>query len=472
MRLLQSVRPTPEQLKIIGDREPGFRIIRGAAGSGKTTTALQRLRQLVDVRLDRRRRHGHDAPVRVLVLTFNRTLEGYIAELARQSTPDDDALDLEISTFARWARSLVGDVRILGSDEAPAILRSHLMGIVPAERLDFFVDEVGYVLGRFEPDDLPEYLDVVREGRGRAPRVDRRLRDRLLDGVLPVYAAAKAERGRIDWNDLALLAADAEPSRLYDVVIVDEAQDFSANQVRAVLSHLHDDHNTSFVLDAVQRIYPQFFKWFEVGIRARPESIYTLRENYRNTEAIAAFAYPLVKGLPPEDDGTLPDFTACRRPGVKPLVVAGKYSEQLRVMLDRLERTVDLGTESVAILKPLGGRWFDEVRSVLRHRGIGFCELTRENEWPSGPENVALCTIHSAKGLEFDHVLLPGLNQVVTPHGPEEGDADVEKLRRMLAMAVGRARESVLLGYKPGEESSLIGLLDPATYELVEVSGT
>ena len=285
---------------------------------------------------------------------------------------------------------------------------------------------------------------------------------------LPAYEAAKTERGRIDWNDLALLAADAEPDRLYDVVIVDEAQDFSANQVRAVQRHLHDQHTTTFVLDAVQRIYPQFFRWSEVGIPARPENIHTLRENYRNTVAIAAFARPLVEGIDVEDDGTLPDFSACDRPGERPLVVAGRYSEQLRVMLDRLERTANLDSESVAILQPRGGGWFDEARRVLRRRGIGFCELTRENEWPSGPENVALCTIHSAKGLEFDHVLLPGLSRQVTPHGPDEGDAELERLQRMLAMAVGRARESVMLGYKPGEESSLIGLLDRATYELIE----
>ena len=249
---------------------------------------------------------------------------------------------------------------ILGRNETSALLRSHLREFVTAERLDFFVDEVGYVLGRFAPGGLSDYLNVVREGRGRAPRVGRRLRERLLEDVVPAYAAAKAERGRIDWNDLALLDAGAEPDRLYDVVIIDEAQDFSA--------------------------------------------------------------HPLVEGLPVEGDGTLPDFTACNREGAKPVVVAGKYSAQLRVMLDRLERNADLGTESVALLQPRGGGWFDEARRVLRRRGIPFCELARENEWPSGPENVALCTIHSAKGLEFDHVLVPGLSRQVTPHGPEEGD--------------------------------------------------
>ena len=222
-------------------------------------------------------------------------------------------------------------------------------------------------------------------------------------------------------------------------------------------------------LDAIQRIYPQFFKWIEVEISARPQIIYRLQENYRNTAAIAAFAHPLVEDLPVEDDGTLPDFTACHREGAEPVVIAGKYGAQLRVMLDRLERDADLDTESAALLQPRGGGWFDEARRVLHRRGIPFCELTRENEWPSGPENFALCTIHSAKGLEFDHVLVPGLSQKVTPHGPEEGDADLDNLRRMLAMAVGRARDSVMIGYKPGEESSLIGLLDPSTYELVEV---
>ena len=474
MRVLQPVTPTPEQLKVLADVRPGFRIIRGAAGSGKTTTALLRLKEQIRVRLDRRERLGHDAPVRVLVLTFNRTLEGYIAELARNSTPDDDALDLEIKTFGRWARSLVGEVDIVGGDESAAMLRPHIDRFATQRQHEFFVDEVQYVLGRFEydpvdfdPDDLTGYLTVRRRGRGSSPQIARPTREKLIQEVIPTYMASKLQRGRIDWSDLTMLAAAAATLSAYDVVIVDEAQDFSANQVRAIQKHLQDPHNTTFVLDAVQRIYPQYFTWTEVGINARPEIIHTLKTNYRNTAEIAAFAYPLVSGLPLEDDGTLPDFEACRRSGAKPLVVAGKYSDQLRVMIGRLERTADFEHESVVLLQPRGGGWFNEARKVLAQRGIPYCELTRQNEWPTGPEVAALCTIHSAKGLEFDHVLLPGLSQQVTPHGTDDGDADLERLRRMLAMAVGRARKSVMVGYKPGEESSLIGLLDSSTYELV-----
>lgn len=137
-------------------------------------------------------------------------------------------------------------------------------------------------------------------------------------------------------------------------------------------------------------------------------------------------------------------------------------------MLDRLAPAIGKGIESVAILHPLGGDWFNETRRALKHRDIPFCELARQNEWPTGPEVVALCTIHSAKGLEFDHVLVPGLSQQVTPHGPTDDDADRDRLRRMLAMAIGRASKSAMIGYKPGEESSLIELLNPSTYELVK----
>jgi superfamily I DNA/RNA helicase len=469
MRVLLPVAPTPEQLTILTDSRPGFRLIRGAAGSGKTTTALLRLKQLCRSRLNRHNRLGLSDPVRVLVLTFNRTLEGYIAELARSQVPHAPGLIPDVSTFSRWARHAAPDLEILDRDRAAALLNRYLRRVTEDARMrEFLVDEIEYVLSRFQPKNLADYLTVERTGRGQSPRVSRVLRQRILDEVITPYSLEKQQKGLGDWNDLAL-AAGCVTDPQYDVVIIDEAQDFSANQVRAVMAHLAPDHSTTFILDAVQRIYARHFTWAEVGISMRPNQIHHLRENHRNTAEIAAFARPLVAGLPAEDDGALPDFTACHRSGPRPQVVEGRYSDQLRYMLNQVLTRVDLTTESVAILQPRAGRWFDFTRTELRRQGIPFCELTRQPVWPGGPETVAVSTIHSAKGLEFDHVLMPGMNQQVTPHGTGDGDATLDRLRRLLAMGIGRARSSVILGCKPGEESTLVRLLDPATYDRISV---
>ena len=332
---------------------------------------------------------------------------------------------------------------------------------------DYFVDEVKYVQGRFPPDRREEYLEAARSGRGRVPGVPQELRGRLLRDVIYPYEVRKSQSGRVDWNDVALKAARVS-SQSYDVVIVDETQDLSANQVRAILAHLDEDHTTTFIIDAVQRIYPQGFQWREVGINMRPQMVYTLARNHRNTVEIARLASSLVRDLPLETDGVLPDEEACQESGPRPEVVEGKYSAQICYMLGCVQPSLAIG-ETVAILHPRGGGWFDFTKTVLRQRDIPYCELTRSREWPTGPEQLALSTIHSAKGLEFDHVLMPGLSNEVTPHGSEDGDGTLESLRRLIAMGVGRARKTVMLGCKPGERSGVFDLIDPATYDLVEV---
>lgn len=464
MRILLPVLPTPEQLAILGDQKPGVCLIRGAAGSGKTTTALYRLRQLCTSWVSRRSRLGLEKPVRVLVLTYNRTLEGYITELATQQVAGNVGLELQVMTFGKWAVDMLGGAKILDRDGAVRIL-SPLLSRFPAEP-DFLMDELDYLLGRFEPGDLDAYVTAKREGRGTTPRVDQALRRRLLDEAVAPYAAAKRAKGIMDWNDIAVAAGAVDDVPPWDVIIIDEAQDFSANQVRAVLRHLNDPYSLTFVMDAAQRIYPRYFTWKEAGVPPFTK-VYSLKKNHRNTKQIAAFARPLVEGLPIDDDGALPDFDACETAGPLPVVVSGKYSSQIDFILARLLHSVDLTQESVVFLQPRGGRWFDYLRSRLRAAGVPWCELTRASTWPTGPEQVALCTIHSAKGLEFDHVVMPGLNSEVTPHGTDDGDAQLDRLRRLIAMGVGRARKSVIIGYKPDDPSTVLGLLKPDTYELV-----
>lgn len=465
MRILPPVLPTPEQLPILADNRRGPVLIRGAAGSGKTTTALLRLRHLCGMWTSRRERLGLSDPVRVLVLTYNRTLKGYIDELARQQVPGSAELELEVETFGKWALGLLDDdIEILGKPRSDAMLRP-LVRPLPGED-EFLIEEVDYILGRFAPGALATYLPASRDGRGRSPRIITALRRRLLDEVIAPYQADKQRRGLMDWNDIAVAAGASAGISPWDVVIVDEAQDFSANQVRTIGRHLAEDHSITFVMDAAQRIYPRFFAWKEAGVELAGR-VHSLKRNHRNTRQIAAFARPLVEGLPLDDDGTLPDFEACGTDGPRPIVVSGSYSAQIRYMLDHLQATVDFDRESVAFFQPRGGAWFEHLRTALAARGIAWAELTRASTWPTGPEAVALCTIHSAKGLEFDHVVMPGLNQEVTPHGAEEGDGQLDALRRLVAMGIGRARTSLMLGFKPDDPSTIIDFLKPETYKLV-----
>ncbi|MEU3046347.1 3'-5' exonuclease [Streptomyces sp. NPDC006984] len=465
MRLLSHVEASPEQMRILADTRPGFHLVRGAAGSGKTTTALLRLRQLCATRLSRRERLQQDDPVRVLVLTYNKTLEGYVAELARQQVPHSPGLTLRVSTFSKWAVGMAGNTGLVDRERTRTAITS-LAASVPLP-IDFVIDEVEYLLGRFRPEDLDDYLGARRDGRGQAPRVERALRHRLITDVVLPYIAHKERYGWRDWNDIAVEAAQAVGQPPWDVVIVDEAQDFSANQARAVAAHVSSDHTTTFVMDATQRIYPRFFTWTEAGIQLA--NTHVLRSNYRNTRQIAAFARALVEGLPQEDNGSLPDFNASDHDGPLPTVAVGKFSDQVRFALRHLQTKIDMTSESVAFLHPKGGGWFDYLRQALNREGIEWCELTRASEWPSGPESVALCTIHSAKGLEFDHVFMLGLNQQVTPHGKEEGDTTLDMLRRLLAMGVGRARKTVTLGYRNDDPSTLINLLAVGTYEEIRL---
>ena len=465
MRVLQNVQPTAEQLPILGDVGPGIRLIRGAAGSGKTTAALMRLRQLCAARVVRQRRHDASEPVRVLVLTFNRTLRGYVQRLASEQVNQDDVA-LTVETFSRWAKGLCPHSNGVDIVDRRVVLRL-LDEAGFGGHQGYFAGEVDYLLGRYPREGRHEYLDAVRTGRGRTPAVGRSVRVKLLEEVIAPYEAEKARLRQSDWNDVALQATTAT-NQGYDVAVVDEAQDLSANQVRCVMAHLSEDHTTTFILDAVQRIYPQAFLWREVGIQMRPSQVFTLAKNHRNTAAIARLAASLVQGLPVEEDGVVPNADACQREGTKPQVITGAYSAQLRSMLDAVTPWIQAG-ETVAILQPRGGGWFNFARKELAARRLPYCELTRERDWPTGHEQLALSTIHSAKGLEFDHVLLPGLNQEVTPHGSDDGDGTLESLQRLVAMGIGRARKTVALGYKLEDRSTVIDRLDPASYELVEV---
>jgi superfamily I DNA/RNA helicase len=469
MRVLRLTTPTAEQLPVLNYR-PGFVVIRGSVGSGKTSTAVFRLRVVTGVWTRQRERTGDTTPVRALVLTFNRALRGYIEELVRYELADEP-VDLTLSTFARWAVSLLGPAKIVNDQTRAIKLWGLGQGLGYPEQ--FLLDEVAYVLGRYLPENLGQYIDPTastyeRTGRGSTPRVERPMRVRILDEVIRPYTAWKEENGWVDWGDLGVAMVRRVPTDRYDIVLVDEAQDFSGNQVRGLVNHLSEEHSTAFVLDAVQRIYPHGFEsWAEVGVVIPPENSFRLEENHRNTREIAAFARPLVAGLPVDPDGTLPDLNTCTRHGPLPKVVRGRFADQATWLLEYIASLPE--EQSVALLHPKGGGYFDYIRGRLTEAGIPYAEMQAQAEWPQGQERVGLSTLASAKGLEFDHVVVLGLNGELVPNGLEEDDIQLEQLRRRVAVAITRARETATLTYKPEDPPQLADYLDPATFDTVDL---
>ena len=72
--------------------------------------------------------------------------------------------------------------------------------------------------------------------------------------------------------------------------------------------------------------------------------------------------------------------------------------------------------------------------------------LFTDSDTPRGEQDkVCLMTIHCAKGLEFPHCIVVGMDEGIFPHKGPQGDADEEEERRLFYVALTRAMKSCLL---------------------------
>lgn len=101
---------------------------------------------------------------------------------------------------------------------------------------------------------------------------------------------------------------------------------------------------------------------------------------------------------------------------------------------------------------------YDKKGRAKSHSLSGFLDDMMLNERDDGDEkdlqlsrnSVALMTLHSAKGLEFPHVYLVGMEENILPHKRSvdaENDSAIDEERRLCYVGVTRAREFLTLSF-------------------------
>jgi DNA helicase-2/ATP-dependent DNA helicase PcrA len=79
---------------------------------------------------------------------------------------------------------------------------------------------------------------------------------------------------------------------------------------------------------------------------------------------------------------------------------------------------------------------------------IDYIEMLNTKKKKKGPKNkVILSTIHRAKGLEWNNVIVVGMNEMILPHGKNNIGDGLEEERRLAYVAVTRSKEHIMLSH-------------------------
>lgn len=323
----------PEQTRAVEYGGPARNLlVLAGAGTGKTTTIVQRVAHLV--------RTG-TRPERILLLTFSRRAAKEMrGRLATTLGPVTDRLT--IGTFHSFCWEVISRIpKTFGVQAATVIDRDDAVSLVTlarSERVekgdkDFpkaaqIGDWMSYARNCMQP--LRAYLDEFTE-----------IPDEWADRVVAIagaYTQKKRERQYIDYDDmLELLVSGLQTSEalrkqmraLYAHILVDEMQDTNPVQWR-LIELLRDPAQLYCVGDDAQSIYAfrgaDFRNVHEFRDRLPDADVLRLTENYRSTQEILDVANWLLARSPLSYDKRL---HAARGHGTKPRLLdfASRFDE-------------------------------------------------------------------------------------------------------------------------------------------------
>jgi len=406
--------------------------------------AVHRAAHLGDPRTD------HAGPT--LLLTFNRALLAYFEHFGASGLAN-----VTVQNYHAFARGYLGARDAMGwnwivrteerrrrflRDALHSVRANHGSAGVLARDEEFFFSELMYAaqhgfLAR------AEYLVADRVGRGTA--LDRTGRERVFD-VQDAYVALRAEQGfRYDWYDIAYHARaqfelDDSP-RMYRHIVIDEGQDFSPEMLRSLALAIPADGSLTYFGDVAQQIYGRGISWRRAGLNV--SSVWRFEHNYRNTPEIASLGLAIAAMPYFRDQPDMVAPTGFRASGPPPTLVRLNDTAAETAFVIQQARAA-AATDSVGILLT---RHEDERRFAQEFNGAQRLHRDLTN-WQGGP-GVSYGTVHSAKGFEFDTVILVG---VTDDRWPEPMAIDGDGLEeatavggRLLYVAVTRARQNLIM---------------------------
>ena len=438
--------PIGKQKEVLALPADGHIVVLGTAGSGKTTMAVHRALYLANP-------DTHHCG-RTLLVTFNNTLIEYLRNLLR-SVPQN----VEARTYHHFARGYLeskGRMErsvICGPDEVrvlclQAVAQARSLGGANAalQRPTAFLTEEFRWLAQHGIATATEYeaADRIHRAGTRVARKDRALVFHVYQG----YKLLRQQRGKqYDWDDLSHtvlseLQSDEEP-RLYRHVVIDEGQDFSPMMLKSLAAAVPVDGSLTFFGDMAQQIYGNKMSWRNAGINVR--RVWKFGENYRNSSQIARLALAVADMPYFSDDPDLIEPKSPTADGPLPALVSfSSEADELGFVVAQARRLGQTGTAAILVRDRL-----QDEKLIARALGGDGTRLHRDlPKWPAGP-CIFYGTYHSAKGLEFDSVLLPRMSAANLPHPPGVDafgvwDASTRD-QHLIYVAVTRAKSNLIL---------------------------
>jgi superfamily I DNA/RNA helicase len=393
----------------------------GGAGTGKTVVAIHRAKYLIEkVFTDE-----HD---KILFTTFTRNLAADIKENLAKICPDKLMRRIEVVNLDSWVSSFLkkSDYNYdidYGKRTKP--LWDKALMLAPGELgVDdtFYREEWERVVQPQAITSFAEYMKAPRVGRGvRLSRTDRKAIWQVFEEYRVLLNENNLREADDAMRDACALIREKGNILPYRAVIVDEAQDMGAQAFMLIREIAGKEHkNDLFIVgDAHQRIYRHKVVLGRCGVKITGRGK-TLRINYRTTEENRRWAVNLLDGVNFDDlDGGWDDQKGYKSlvHGVVPKVMhATSFQGEIEFISQYLKRVSDEGGNLHEVcLVARTHELLKQYEGALKGKGIDTYFIRRSEAEDRRKGGIRLATMHRVKGLEFDRVIIAGVNQGIVP---------------------------------------------------------